>query len=140
MKFTKMLNASTIKREWNVIDAKGKPFGRVITQAATMLRGKHKPSFTPHVDCGDFVIIINAQEVTFSGNKLETKEYHRHSGYFGSVKSEKAKKLLDNRPEKLFKLAARGMLPKTKLASDMLKRLKIYGGAEHPHSAQITKG
>lgn len=137
MKFTTMANNSTVSREWVVIDAKGKPFGRVISEAAHLLRGKHKPSFTPHVDCGDFVVIINAQEIKFTGSKLKTKEYHRHSGYFGSVKSVKAEDLLNNRPEKLFKLATRGMLPKTRLAVGMLKRLKIYSGAEHPHQAQI---
>ena len=137
MKFTKMVNNKTIERKWHIIDAKGKPFGRVISQAAVWLKGKHKTSFTPHVDGGDFVIIINAKEVKFTGNKLMSKEYHRHSGYFGSVKSEKLGSLLENRPEKLFKLATRGMLPKTRLAVGMLKRLKVYGGSEHPHQAQI---
>jgi large subunit ribosomal protein L13 len=137
MKFTKMANNATVERKWTVIDASGVPFGRVITQAAHILRGKHKPSFTPHVDCGDYVVIINVQDVKFTGTKLKTKEYHRHSGYFGGVKSEKASDLLLNKPEKLFKLATRGMLPKTRLAVGMLKRLKIYSGAEHPHQAQI---
>jgi len=137
MKFTKMENNSTVSRKWVVIDAQGIPFGRVISQAAHLLRGKHKPSFTPHVDCGDFVVIINAKEVKFTGKKLDTKQYHRHSGYFGSVKSEKASDLLEHKPEKLFKLATRGMLPKTRQAVGMLKRLKIYSGSEHPHQAQI---
>ena len=114
MKFTQMANNATVSREWVVIDATDKPFGRVISEAAHLLRGKHKPSFTPHVDCGDFVVIINAKDVKFTGKKLESKEYHRHTGYFGGVKSEKASDLLENRPEKLFKLATRGMLPKTR--------------------------
>ena len=109
-------------------------------EAATLLRGKHKPGFSPNVDCGDYVIIINASKAEFTGaNKAEAKLYHRHSGYFGSVKSEKFGDLLANKPEKLYKLAVRGMLPKTKLGKEMLKKLKIYAGSEHPHTAQIAK-
>jgi large subunit ribosomal protein L13 len=137
MKFTKMVNNAEVKRDWIVVDAKGKVFGRVITEVATLLRGKHKPSYTPHVDCGDYVVIINASETKFSGNKLETKEYYRHSGYFGGVKSDKLDDLLNNNPEKLYRLATRGMLPKTKLGKAMLSKLKVYAGAEHPHTAQV---
>ena len=112
----------------------------MLTEAATLLRGKHKPGFSPNVDCGDYVIIINASKAEFTGaNKAEEKLYHRHSGYFGSVKSEKFGDLLANKPEKLYKLAVRGMLPKTKLGKEMLKKLKIYAGSEHPHTAQIAK-
>jgi large subunit ribosomal protein L13 len=136
MKFTKSINDSQVEREWKVIDAEGKVFGRIITEVATLLRGKHKPYYTPHVDCGDFVVIINASKAKFTGLKLDTKEYHRHTGYFGGVKSEKMEDLLENRPEKLYKLATRGMLPKTKLGKVMLKKLKVYGGSEHPHTAQ----
>jgi large subunit ribosomal protein L13 len=137
MKFTKMVKNSEVQRDWIVVDAKDKTFGRIITEVATLLRGKHKPSYTPHVDCGDFVVIINASEARFTGNKLEDKEYFRHSGYFGSTKSEKLGDLLANNPEKLYRLATRGMLPKTKLGKVMLSKLKVYAGAEHPHTAQV---
>ncbi len=137
MKFTKMAKANEIERDWVVIDATDKVFGRIITEVATLLRGKHKPTFTPHVDCGDFVVIINASKAKFTGAKLEDKNYFTHSGYFGSTKTHKMSDMLVNNPEKLFKLATRGMLPKTKLGKEMLKKLKVYAGSEHPHSAQI---
>ena len=125
---TKITKPNEVKRDWIVLDASGKRFGRLLTEAATLLRGKHKPGFSPNVDCGDYVIIINASKAEFTGaNKAEEKLYHRHSGYFGSVKSEKFGDLLANKPEKLYKLAVRGMLPKTKLGKEMLKKLKIYG-------------
>ncbi|AII14312.1 50S ribosomal protein L13 [Campylobacter iguaniorum] len=137
---TNITKPSEVKRDWIVLDAAGKRFGRLLTEAATYLRGKHKPGFTPNVDCGDYVIIINASKAEFTGaNKAEAKLYHRHSGYFGSVKSEKFGDLLTNKPEKLYKLAVRGMLPKTKLGKEMLKKLKVYEGSEHPHTAQIAK-
>ncbi len=137
---TKITKPNEVKRDWIVLDASGKRFGRLLTEAATLLRGKHKPGFSPNVDCGDYVIIINAVKAEFTGaNKAEEKLYHRHSGYFGSVKSEKFGDLLANKPEKLYKLAVRGMLPKTKLGKEMLKKLKIYAGSEHPHTAQIAK-
>jgi large subunit ribosomal protein L13 len=140
MKFTKSIKPNEVKRDWILIDAEGKTFGRILTEAATYLRGKHKPYFTPHVDCGDYVVIINAKKAVFSGNKLEDKEYFRHSGYFGSTKSNKLSDMLENHTEKLYKLAVRGMLPKTKLGRQMLKKLKVYEGSEHPHTAQIGKG
>ena len=140
MKFTKMAKANEIEREWHVIDASGKKFGRVLTEAATLLRGKHKPIYTPHVDCGDYVVIINAEKVEVSGAKLDDKLYYTHSGYFGSTKSKKFGELLAENPAKLFKLGARGMLPKTKLGKEMLKKLKVYAGSEHPHTAQVNKG
>lgn len=140
MKFTKIASPEQIDRKWVLIDAEGKTFGRLMTDVATRLRGKDKPYFTPNIDCGDFVVIVNASKIVINGNgKLATKAYHTHSGYFGSVKSEKLTELLATNPEKLFKLAARGMLPKTKLGRAMLKKLKVYAGAEHPHSAQIAK-
>ena len=139
MKLTKMIKADEVQRDWNIIDASGKKFGRVLTEAATLLRGKHKPYYTPNVDCGDFVIIINADKVQVSGNKLDAKLYHTHSGYFGSTKSKKFGKMLADNPAKLFKLGARGMLPKTNLGKSMLKRLKVYAGSEHPHTAQVSK-
>jgi large subunit ribosomal protein L13 len=136
-KFTKMLNQSTVQKDWIVIDATNRTFGRIITEVATILRGKNKPTFTPHVDCGDNVIIINASKTRFTGAKMETKEYFSHSGYFGSTRTHKMSDMLKNNPEKLYKLATRGMLPKNKLGAKMLKNLKVYAGANHPHTAQI---
>ena len=137
---TKITKVSEVKRDWIVLDATGKRFGRLLTEVATLLRGKHKPCYTPNVDCGDYVIIINASKAEFTGaNKAEQKLYHRHSGYFGSVKSEKFGVLLVSNPVKLYKLAVRGMLPKTKLGKEMIKKLKVYEGSEHPHTAQISK-
>lgn len=137
MKFTQMAKANEIQKDWVVIDATDKIFGRVITEAASILRGKHKPNFTPHVDCGDYVVIINATKAKFSGTKLEEKNYYTHSGYFGSTKTHKMSDMFEQNPEKLYKLATRGMLPKTKLGKTMLKKLKVYAGSEHPHTAQI---
>lgn len=135
---TESTKLSEVKREWVVLDAAGERFGRLLTKAAVLLRGKHKPSWTPNVDCGDYVIIINASQAVVTGaNKAEDKLYHRHSGYFGSVKSEKFGELLANKPEKLYKLAMRGMLPKTKLGREMIKKFRVYAGSEHPHTAQI---
>lgn len=140
MKFTKIATPEQIDQKWVLIDAQGKTFGRVITEVATILRGKNKPCFTPNIDCGDYVVVINAKEAKFKGtNKMQDKEYHTHSGYFGSTKSIKLEELLEKNPEKLYKLATRGMLPKTKLGAKMLKKLKVYAGAEHPHTAQIAK-
>jgi large subunit ribosomal protein L13 len=136
-KFTKIINQADVKKDWIVIDAANKTFGRIITEVATILRGKNKPYFTPNVDCGDNVIIINATQAKFTGSKMETKEYFSHSGYFGSTKSQKMSDMLENNPEKLYKLATRGMLPKTKLGAKILKNLKVYAGAEHPHTAQV---
>ena len=137
---TKVMKPSEIKREWVVLDAEGKCFGRLLTQAAIIIRGKNKAYYTPNVDCGDYVIIINASKATFTGaNKAEDKLYHRHSGYFGSTKSEKFGDLLSKNPTKLYKLALRGMLPKTTLGKAMLKKLKVYAGSEHPHTAQIAR-
>jgi len=136
-KFTKMINQADVKKDWIVIDASGRTFGRIITEVATILRGKNKPTFTPNVDCGDNVIIINATEAKFTGKKMDNKEYFSHSGYFGSTKTHKMSEMLEANPEKLFRLATRGMLPKTKLGAKMLKNLKVYAGAEHPHTAQV---
>ena len=137
IKFTKSINQADVQKEWIVVDAADKIFGRVITEVASILRGKHKPSFTPNVDCGDNVVIINAGKVKFSGAKLADKNYFTHSGYFGSTKTHKMSDMLENNPEKLFKLAARGMLPKTKLGARILKNLKVYADENHPHTAQV---
>ncbi len=137
MKFTKSVKPQEVKRDWILIDAKDKIFGRLISEIATILRGKHKPYFTPHVDCGDYVVVINASKVKFSKESKLNNKYYRHTGYFGGVKEETVAKLLEKNPEKLFKLATRGMLPKTKLGRSMLKKLKVYAGENHPHTAQI---
>lgn len=139
MNLTTMIKKNEVSRDWVVLDAKDEIFGRLITKTATYLRGKHKPYYTPHVDCGDFVIIINASKVKFSGDKLEDKKYFTHSGYFGSTKSKTLAEMLNKAPEKLFRLAVRGMLPKTKLGRVMIKKLKVYSGEEHPHTAQVNK-
>ncbi|MEA3456569.1 MAG: 50S ribosomal protein L13 [Campylobacterota bacterium] len=140
MKLTSVIKPADVQRDWVLIDAEGKTFGRILTEVATLLRGKHKPSFTPNVDCGDFVVIINAEKAKFSGVKVEDKEYFTYSGYFGSTKSKKLGDMLENHTEKLYKLAVRGMLPKTTLGRQMLKKLKVYVGSEHPHTAQLNKG
>ncbi len=137
MKFTKIVNKADIQKDWIVIDAEDKIFGRIITEVATILRGKNKPYFTPNVDCGDYVVIINASKAKFTGDKLNSKNYYTHSGYFGSTKTHKMSTMLEENPERLFKLATRGMLPKTTLGRVMLKNLKVYAGAEHPHTAQV---
>ncbi|BFU77509.1 50S ribosomal protein L13 [Arcobacter sp. 15-2] len=137
MKFTQSIHQVDVKKDWIVIDATDRIFGRLITEVATILRGKNKPSFTPNVDCGDNVVIINAGKVKFTGAKLADKNYFTHSGHFGSTKTHKMSDMLENNPEKLFKLATRGMLPKTKLGAKILKNLKVYDGADHPHTAQV---
>lgn len=137
MKFTQSINQADVKKDWIVVDAEGKVFGRIVTEIASILRGKHKPTFTPNVDCGDYVVVINASKVKFTGAKLEDKNYYTHSGYFGSTKTHKMSDMVENNPEKLFKLATRGMLPKTKLGAKILKNLKVYAGSEHPHTAQV---
>lgn len=139
MNLTKMTNAQEVKREWIVLDAKDQIFGRLVAQIATLLRGKHKPCYTPHTDCGDFVVVINAKDVKFSGNKREDKLYFTHSGYFGSTKQKTLQEMLKNSPEKLYRLSVRGMLPKTKLGRAMIKKLKVYPGQSHPHTAQVQK-
>jgi len=140
MKLTSSIKPNEVQRDWILIDAEGKTFGRILTEVATYLRGKHKPYYTPHVDCGDYVVIINAKKAKFTGAKLNSKEYFTHSGYFGSTKSKKLSEMLEKNTEKLYKLAVRGMLPKTKLGRAMLKKLKVYADSTHPHTAQITKG
>jgi len=138
MNMTVSIKASNVTRKWHLIDAKDKIFGRLITEIAVLLRGKHKPCFTPNVDCGDFVVVVNAGAVRFSGMKLQDKEYFTHSGYFGSTKSKTLQEMLEKNPEKLYYLAVRGMLPKTKLGRAMIKKLKVYKNDQHPHTAQIS--
>ncbi|MBA2660952.1 MAG: 50S ribosomal protein L13 [Bradymonadaceae bacterium] len=128
-----------VSREWFVVDLKGQTVGRAAAQIATILRGKHKPIYTPHVDTGDFVICINAKDVVFTGDKLNKKTYHRHSGFPGGLKSITAGKLLALKPEAIMETAIQGMLPKTKLGRAMITKLKVYAGPEHPHEAQQPK-
>ena len=133
---TFMAKAETIERKWYIIDAADKPLGRTAVKAADILRGKHRPEFTPHVDCGEFVIIINASKAVLTGNKLEDKYYHHHSGSIGGLKSIQYKKLMATRPEMAMELAVKGMLPHNKLGAKSFTRLKVYAGAEHKHEAQ----
>ena len=133
---TFMAKAETIERKWYIIDAANKPLGRTAVKAAEILRGKHRPEFTPHVDCGEFVIIINASKAVLTGNKLEDKYYHHHSGYIGGLKSIQYKKLMATRPEMAMELAVKGMLTHNKLGAKSFTRLKVYAGAEHKHEAQ----
>ena len=133
---TYMANKGNIVRKWYVIDAAGKPLGKTAVAAATILRGKHKPEYTPHADCGDFVIVVNADKAVLTGKKLEQKYYRTHSGYVGGLKETKYRILMQNKPELAVRLAVRGMMPRNIVTKDSLTRLKIYRGAEHPHAAQ----
>jgi len=125
-----------IERQWVVIDAQDQVLGRLATRVAQILRGKNKPIFTNHVDTGDFVIVVNAEKVRLTGNKLDAKMYYRHSGYPGGIKGMTAREMLDRKPEQVIKLAVKGMLPKNRLASKVFTKLKVYAGPDHPHSAQ----
>lgn len=128
-----------IQRDWYVIDAQGQTLGRLATRTATILRGKHKPLYTPHVDCGDYVIIINAEKVHVTGQKMSQKKYYRHSGYPGGLKEISLRDQLQKFPERVLESAVRGMLPKNRLGRQMFKKLKIYAGSSHPHQAQQPK-
>lgn len=125
-----------IQRNWHLIDVRKKVLGRAATQIATLLRGKHKPIFSPHLDCGDFVIVINAAKIKLTGNKLNDKLYYRHSGYPGALKTQSAAKLLKEKPEKVLEKAVSGMIPRNRLRKQVLSKLKIFPGDEHPHQAQ----
>ena len=133
---TFMANKANIERKWYVLDAAGKPLGKTAAAAADLLRGKLKPEFTPHADCGDFVIIINAEKAVLTGKKLEQKYYRTHSGWVGGLKEVQYRTLMQEKPELAMKVAVRGMMPKNVLSKDALSRLKIYRGAEHEHAAQ----
>ena len=133
---TFMANKGNIERKWYVIDAAGKPLGKTAVAAATILRGKHKPEYTPHADCGDFVIIVNADKAVLTGKKLEQKYYRTHSGYVGGLKETKYRLLMQNKPELAMKVAVRGMMPRNIVTKDSLTRLKVYRGDSHPHAAQ----
>ena len=133
---TYMAKAESIERKWYVLDAAGKPVGKTAVLAANILRGKHRPEFTPHADCGEFVIIINAEKAIFTGKKLTQKVYYHHSGYIGGLKSVTAKQLMEEKPEKVLEMAVKGMLPKNTLGAKSFTRLKVYAGAEHNQQAQ----
>ena len=128
-----------ITREWYLVDAEGKTLGRLATQIADTLRGKRKPQFTPHVDTGDFVIVVNAEKIQVTGNKLDQKRYYRHSGYPGGLRSRTLREQLDRRPTEVLRVAVKGMLPKNRLARQQITKLKIYAGPDHPHEAQAPK-
>ena len=131
-----MANAQNIQKKWYVVDAADLVLGRLSTEVATLLRGKHKPTFTPHVDCGDYVVIVNAEKIVLTGKKLDQKCYYRHSGYPGGLKTRTAKRMLELQPQKVLEASIRGMLPKGKLGDDMYRKLFVYVGPEHPHQAQ----
>lgn len=139
MKNTFMANAQNVNKEWLVIDATDQTVGRLSAEVAKLLRGKHKPTFTPHVDCGDNVIIINAEKVKFTGKKLDDKVYYRHSNHPGGLKSITAGKLLERKPERVLELAIKGMLPKNKLGSKMYRNLHVCVGSSHKYEAQKPK-
>jgi large subunit ribosomal protein L13 len=126
----------TAKHDWYVVDAAGKTLGRLATQIASRLRGKHKPIYTPHVDTGDFIVVVNAEKVRLTGNKLEDKKYYRYTGYPGGLREQNAGDLLKKKPTNLLQFAVKGMLPKNSLGRAMFKKLKVYTGASHPHEAQ----
>jgi large subunit ribosomal protein L13 len=126
----------TVKHDWYVVDAAGKTLGRLAVQIASRLRGKHKPIYTPHVDTGDFIVVVNAEKVLLTGNKIEDKKYYRYTGYPGGLREQNAAELLKKKPTSLLQFAVKGMLPKNSLGRAMYKKLKIYTGASHPHEAQ----
>ena len=136
---TSVAKKEEVHKDWYVVDLEDKVLGRAATEIARVLRGKHKAIYTPSVDTGDFVIVLNAEKVRLTGNKLNQKKYYRHSGYTGSLKAITADKLLEKAPEELIRRAVKGMLPKNKLGRQMYKKLKVYCGADHPHQAQQPK-
>ena len=131
--------AEDMEREWFLVNAEGKTLGRLASEIAQVLQGKHKPIYTPHLDCGDYVIVVNAEKVQVTGRKLDQKMYYRHSGYPGGIKSISLRSQLQKHPERVLQAAVRGMLPKNRLGRKMLKKLKVYAGDSHPHQAQQPK-
>jgi large subunit ribosomal protein L13 len=126
----------SVKRDWYVVDATDKTLGRLCTEVARRLRGKHKPEFTPHVDTGDYIVVINAEKVAVTGKKLDDKDYHRFTGYVGNMKTMSLREMLAKHPERVIEIGVKGMLPKNPLGRAMYRKLKVYGGTEHPHTAQ----
>jgi large subunit ribosomal protein L13 len=135
-KYTDSAKKSDIEGKWFVVDAKDAVLGRLASSVAARLRGKHNPLFTPHVDSGDWIVVVNADKIVLTGKKWDQKKYYRHSGYIGGLKTITAQKLLEKRPEDLIRFAVKGMLPKNRLGRKLLKKLKVYAGDEHPHEAQ----
>ncbi|MES2218776.1 MAG: 50S ribosomal protein L13 [Pseudomonadota bacterium] len=129
----------TAEHNWYIVDAAGKTLGRLASQVATRLRGKHKPEYTPHVDTGDYIVVINAEQIKVTGNKAKDKIYYNHSGYVGGMKETSFEKLLAKHPERVFEIAIKGMLPKNPLGRAMYRKLKVYAGVDHPHTAQQPK-
>ncbi len=132
-------NPATVRRDWYVVDAEGQTLGRLATELARRLRGKHKPEYTPHVDTGDYIVVINAEKVRVTGRKTTDKMYYHHTGYIGNMKSISFEKLIDKAPERVIQTAVKGMLPKNPLGRAMFKKLKVYAGSEHQHAAQQPK-
>ncbi len=128
--------AHEVERDWFLVDADGKTLGRLASEIARRLRGKHKAEYTPHVDTGDYIVVVNAEKIGVTGNKLQDKMYHRHTGYIGNLKSANLQTVLDRSPERVIETAVKGMLPKNPLGRAMFRKLKVYAGAEHPHTAQ----
>lgn len=126
----------SVKRDWFVVDADGKTLGRLASEIAKRLRGKHKPEYTPHVDTGDYIVVVNAEKIHVSGRKMENKTYHWHTGYIGNLKSASLREMIEKRPEKVIELAVKGMLPKNPLGRAMFRKLKVFAGPEHSHTAQ----
>jgi len=135
-KYTYSAKQSDIKEKWIIVDAKGAVLGRLASNIAARLRGKHNPLFTPHVDTGDWVVVVNADKIVLTGRKWQKKNYYRHSGYIGGLKTITAQKLMEKRPEDLIRFAVKGMLPKNRLGRKLFKKLKVYAGDQHPHAAQ----
>ena len=138
-KITQSAREQDVQRDWYVVDAQGQTLGRLATQIATILRGKNKPSFTPHVDCGDYVVVVNAEKIHVTGQKMSQKKYYRHSGYPGGLKEVTLRDQLDKFPDRVVESAVRGMLPHNRLGRRMFKKLKVYKGSSHPHEAQQPK-
>jgi len=138
-KYTYSAKKSDNKGKWWFVDAKGEVLGRLATRIASRLRGKHNPLFTPHVDTGDWVVVVNADKIVLTGKKMEKKNYYRHSGYIGSLKTTTAKELIEKSPEDLIRFAVKGMLPKNRLGRKLFKKLKVYAGDKHPHDAQMPE-
>ncbi|MEC0371205.1 50S ribosomal protein L13 [Paenibacillus chibensis] len=136
MRTTYMAKPNEVERNWHIIDAEGKTLGRLASEAAALIRGKHKPQFTTHVDTGDFVVIINAEKIHLTGKKMQNKKYYRHSMHPGGLKVTNAHDLLNSKPERVLESAVHGMLPKTRMGEKMKLRLKVYAGTDHPHAAQ----
>ena len=128
--------SETVRRDWYLVDAEGQTLGRLATELARRLRGKHKPVYTPHVDTGDYIVVINAEKIRVTGRKLKDKMYHRHTGYIGNMRSEPLEKLLERAPERVIEIAVKGMLPRNPLGRQMFRKLKVVRGPNHPHQAQ----